>query len=107
MDFLEENKAVLEEALYFRMADLLNLDVELIYDTTSLHFEVDEEDSGVGEDEEVYGSVAAGHQRYRAPRKRGKAKNGRDDAPQIVVGLALTRMDFRYVTGYFPATPLM
>jgi len=103
MDFLEENKAVLEEALYFRMADLLNLDVELIfYDTTSLHFEVDEEDTGVGEDEEVYGSVAAGHNRYRAPRKRGKAKNGRDDAPQIVVGLAVTRDGFPVRHWVFP-----
>jgi len=103
MDFLEENKAVLEEALYFRMADLLNLDVELIfYDTTSLHFEVDEEDSGLGEDDEVYGSVAAGHQRYRALRKRGKAKNGRDDAPQIVVGLAVTRDGFPVRHWVFP-----
>ena len=103
MDFLEENRAVLEEALYFRMADLLNLDVELIfYDTTSLHFEIDEEDTGVGEDEEVYGSVAAGHRRYRAPRKRGKAKNGRDDAPQIVVGLAVTRDGFPVRHWVFP-----
>ena len=92
MDFLEENKATIEEAIYFRTADLLNVDVELIfYDTTSLHFEVDEEDGGVGVEDEVRGSVAAGAKRYRAPRKRGKSKNGRDDAPQIVVGLAVTR----------------
>ena len=103
MDFLEENKAVLEEALYFRMADLLNLDVELIfYDTTSLHFEVDEEDVGAGEEDEVCGSVAAGHKRYRAPRKRGKSKNGRDDAPQIVVGLAVTRDGFPVRHWVFP-----
>ena len=45
MDFLEAHKEALEEGLYFRMADLLNLDVEVVfYDTTSLHFEVDEED---------------------------------------------------------------
>lgn len=41
------------------MADLLNLDVEIIfYDTTSLHFEVDAEDRGAGERDEVHGSVA-------------------------------------------------
>ena len=103
MDFVEENKVVLEEALYFRMADLLSLDVELIfYDTTSLHFEVDEEDSGAGEEDEMYGSVAAGHKRYRALRKRGKAKNGRDDAPQIVVGLAVTRDGFPVRHWVFP-----
>jgi hypothetical protein len=92
MDFLEANKEPIEQAIYFRMADLLNADVELIfYDTTSLHFEIDEEDVGVGEEQTVRGSLAAGAKGYRAPRKRGKSKNGRDDAPQIVVGLAVTR----------------
>ena len=43
------------------VADLFNLDVDLIfYDTTSLHFEIDEEDEGVGEDNLVRGSAAAG-----------------------------------------------
>ena len=47
MDFLEAEKAAIERAIYFRMADLLNLDVDLpFYDTTSLHFEVDNEDRG-------------------------------------------------------------
>jgi hypothetical protein len=92
MDFLEANKEPIEQAIYFRMADLLNADVELIfYDTTSLHFEIDAEDVGVGEEGAVRGSRAAGAKCYRAPRKRGKSKNGRDDAPQIVVGLAVTR----------------
>ena len=92
MDFLEANKEPIEQAIYFRMADLLNADVELIfYDTTSLHFEIDAEDVGVGEEQAVHGSVAAGAKCYRAPRRRGKSKNGREDAPQIVVGLAVTR----------------
>lgn len=103
MDFLEESKTTIEEAIYFRIADLLNVDVELIfYDTTSLHFEVDEEDTGVGEEDEVRGSVAAGGKCYRAPRKRGKSKNGRDDAPQIVVGLAVTRDGFPVRHWVFP-----
>ena len=43
------------------MADLLNLDVEVVfYDTTSLHFEIDEEDRGVGEADEVRGSTGGG-----------------------------------------------
>jgi Transposase DDE domain len=103
MDFLEANKTAIEEAIYFRMADLLNLDVELIfYDTTSLHFEVDEEDEGAGEDDVVYGSLPSGAKRYRALRKRGKSKNGRDDAPQIVVGLAVTRDGFPVRHWIFP-----
>ena len=73
------------------MADLLNLDVEVVFhDTTSLHFEVDEEDTGVGEDDEVRGSRAAGAKTYRAVRKRGMLKNGRGDVPQVMVGLPTT-----------------
>jgi transposase len=83
MDFLEENKAELERAIYFRMADLMNADVDVIfYDTTSLHFEVDEQDEAV--------QYKQGR-RYEPLRKRGYSKNGREDAPQIVIGLAVTR----------------
>jgi hypothetical protein len=92
MDVLEAHQEAIEQALYFRLADLLSLDVELIfYDTTSLHFEIDEIDWGVGEEDLVEGSLAAGAKTYKAPRKRGLSKNGRGDAPQIVVGLAVTR----------------
>jgi hypothetical protein len=92
MDFAERHKDVIEEKVYFALADLLHLDVDLIfYDTTSLHFEIDEEDEGVGPEQLVRGSVASGSKRYKAPRKRGYSKNGRSDAPQIVVGLAVTR----------------
>ena len=103
MDFLEANKDAIEKAIYFRMADLLNLDVEIVfYDTTSLHFEVDEEDRGAGERDEVHGSLAAGRKTYRALRKRGHSKNGRFDAPQIVVGLAVTRDGFPVRHWIFP-----
>ena len=85
MDFLAANHRVIEEAVYYRMADLLNADVELIfYDTTSLHFEVDDEDEPQERATEDGG-------RGRVLRRRGKSKNGRDDAPQLVVGLAVTR----------------
>ena len=71
MDFLEANKGAIEEAIYFRVADLFNLDVELVfYDTTSQHFEIDEEDCGVGEEDRVCGSIPAGKKTYKAPRKR-------------------------------------
>jgi len=92
MDLLEAHKDGIEQALYFRLADLLNLDVELIfYDTTSLHFEIDEMDQGHGDDDLVEGSMAAGSKVYKALRKRGMSKNGRSDAPQMVIGLAVTR----------------
>jgi len=86
MDFLEEEKAEIEKAIYFRMADLMNADVDLIfYDTTSLHFEVDEEDEG------ELTKLFRHPRRYKATRKRGHSKNRRSDVPQIVVGLAVTR----------------
>jgi hypothetical protein len=92
MDLLEAEKEAIEKAVYFNLADLLNLDVDLIfYDTTSLHFEIDEEDEGVGDEDHVRGSKLAGAKKYKAPRKRGHSKNGRSDVPQIVVGLAVTR----------------
>ena len=83
MDFLEVHKAEVEKSVYFAMADLLNADVDLIfYDTTSLHFEVDEEDDA---------AVRKFDRDYGPLRKRGHSKNGRGDAPQIVIGLAVTR----------------
>jgi hypothetical protein len=92
MDFLEANREEVEREIYFRLANLFNLDVDLIfYDTTSLHFEVDQEDRGSSERDTVMGSQAAGAKTYKALRKRGYPKNGRGDVPQIVVGLAVTR----------------
>lgn len=92
MDMLEAHQEGIEQALYVRLADLLHLDVELIfYDTTSLHVEIDEVDQGESQEDLVEGSIAAGSKVYKAPRKRGMSKNGRSDAPQIVIGLAVTR----------------
>lgn len=103
MDFLEADKEAIEQAIFYRVADLLNLDVEVIfYDTTSLHFETDEEDRGAPETGTVRGSQAAGSKAYPAPRKRGHSKNGRFDAPQIVIGLAVTREGFPVRHWVFP-----
>ena len=89
MDFLEANKDAIEAAIFHRVADLLNLDVDVVfYDTTSLHFEIDDEDTG-DKNGNVRGSEVSG-KTYTAPRQRGHSKNGRGDAPQIVVGMAVT-----------------
>jgi hypothetical protein len=67
-----------QEAVFFGVADLLNLEVDLLFfDTTSTYFEIAEEDEG-GEDEE-------------ALRRFGHSKDHRPDRPQVVVGLAVTR----------------
>ena len=83
MDVLEAHQDALEEGLYYRLADLLNLDVEVMfYDTTSLHFEIADEDA-----DDPHGGEPG-------LRKRGHSKNGRGDAPQVLVGLAVTREGF-------------
>lgn len=99
MDFLEEHKEEIERAVFFRTADLLNVDVDLIfYDTTSLHFEIDEEDGDdlppVRAQDETKAGVAL--------RRRGYSKNGRGDAPQIVIGLAVTRDGLPVRSWVFP-----
>jgi hypothetical protein len=92
MEVLEAHKDGIAQALYCRLAALLHLDVELIfYETTSLHFASDEMDQGHGDEDLVEGSMAAGAKVSKAPRKRGMANNGRSDAPQMVIGLAVTR----------------
>lgn len=98
MDFLEAHKEHIEREVYFHMADLMNADVDVIfYDTTSLHFEIDEEDSAPG-----LGNKLAGAQKYPALRKRGHSKDGRGDVPQLVVGLAVTRDGLPVRSWVFP-----
>lgn len=95
MDQLLGRQQQLEESVYFKMADLMNADVDLIfYDTTNIHFEVDEED-------EVEQQGPDGVKRPPL-RKRGRAKSGRDDAPLVSVGLAVTREGLPVRSWVFP-----
>jgi hypothetical protein len=74
LDLLAEQKVHLEKEIFFRVADLLSTEVDLIfYDTTSIYFESEEEDTGEG------------------IRRLGHSKDYRPGSPQIVVGLAITR----------------
>jgi transposase len=77
MDLLIEadSEAKVQEAVFFACADLLNLEVDLLFfDTTSTYFERDAEEQGEG-----------------AFRVYGHSKDHRPDLPQIVIGLAVTR----------------
>ena len=78
MDFLLQVEPELAEAVYWATADLLNLEVDLLLlDTTSTYFEIDEPDA-----------AADGQQGFRC---LGKSKDDRDELPQVVIGLAVTR----------------
>jgi hypothetical protein len=84
MDWLLEVQDELCEAVYFATADLLNLEVDLLFfDTTSTYFERDEEEHDVLDED---GNVIR-----PAFRVRGHSKDSRDDLPQIVIAMAVTR----------------
>ncbi len=73
MDLLvaADAQAQVQEAVFFAVADLLNLEVDLLFfDTTSTYFETETADEF---------------------RRHGKSKDSRPDLPQIVIGLAVTR----------------
>ena len=81
MDLLVEAdaQAKVQEAVFFATADLLNLEVDLLFfDTTSTYFERDEPD-------------AAGEDGAPAFRAYGHSKDHRPDLPQVVIGVAVTR----------------
>jgi transposase len=65
-----------QEAVFFSVANLLNLEVDvLMFDTTSSYFEADPD---VGPDG------------LPGLRRRGHSKDHRPDLPQVVIGLAVT-----------------
>lgn len=67
-------QAQVQEAVFFAVANLLNLEVDLLFfDTTSTYFERDDEEPD------------GGFRRY------GHSKDHRPDLPQVVIGLAVTR----------------
>jgi len=72
MDFLLESSDAIQEDVFFSVANLMNLEVDLLFlDTTSTYFEVEEEDD---------------------LRKRSRnSKDKRPDLPQVVIAFAVTR----------------
>jgi hypothetical protein len=94
MDELLKVESRLAEQVYFQVTDLLNLEVDLLFfDTTNTYFELDEADAELPRDK--HGRVVAdgdpGAVSTGGFRSWGKSKDGRDDLPQVVVGMAVTR----------------
>jgi hypothetical protein len=95
MDWLLQIEPELAKEAYHQVTDLLNLEVDLLFfDTTSTYFEIDEADEPIGRD--AHGHAlgdpddpdAASHKGFRA---YGNSKDHRDDLPQVIVGMAVTR----------------
>jgi hypothetical protein len=94
MDQLLAIEPDLAEQAYYQVTDLLNLEVDLLFfDTTSAYFETEEADEDVprdmrGERVPAGSKDTAGEAGFRA---HGKSKDSRDDLPQVIVGMAVTR----------------
>jgi transposase len=74
MDFLLEADQKIQKDVFYSVAHVFNLEVDLIYfDTTSTYFETEGEDDF---------------------RKNGFSKDRRPDLPQAVIGLAVTKEGF-------------
>ena len=74
MDFLIESDEEIQREVYETVADLLNLEVDLLFfDATSSCFEKD--------DEPEEGGI----------KQRDYSKDHRSDLPQVVIGFAVTR----------------
>jgi len=104
MDWLHDVAPQLERQIFGQVANLLNLEVDLLFfDTTSTYFELDEADEPVTRDgrgrvkttDSADGDALTNGQADDGKtigfRTYGKSKDHRPDLPQIVVGMAVTR----------------
>ncbi|MBA3339787.1 MAG: IS1634 family transposase [Geodermatophilaceae bacterium] len=108
MDWLIAVEDQLARGVFDAVAHLLNLEVDLIFfDTTSTYFETEDPDEPLWRDEhgrrvedDTDSTGTDGAAADREPpgaagragfRSRGKSKDSRDDLPQVVVGMAVTR----------------
>jgi hypothetical protein len=110
MDWLLKIEDKLAEEVYWQVADLLNLEVDLLFfDTTSTYFETGEPDLPVARDDkgrrlgeqpapeaeltdtDRTEAVSDGDESMKSFRAYGKSKDHRPDLPQVVIGMAVTR----------------
>ena len=83
LDLLAEHGDAIETEVFWHSVDLFKLDVDLVfYDATTAWFECDEEDVAP----ENWRGLA-----FEPLRKRGHSKEGRDNDPQVIIALAVTR----------------
>ena len=94
MDWLHAVRGDLEKQVFGKVADLLNLEVDLLFfDTTSTYFELrtpTRKSRGTGAERRHPGTMTLTRTR-RPGSHHGKSKDSRDDLPQIVIGMAVTR----------------
>ena len=94
LDLLAEHGDVIEREVFWNSVDLFKLDVDLVfYDATTAWFETDEEDIA----SHTWRGLS-----FEPLRKRGHSKEGRDNDPQVVIALAVTREGVPVRSWVFP-----
>jgi hypothetical protein len=94
LDLLALEGEAIEQDVFWRAVDLFKLEVDLVfYDATTAWFAVEDEDVA----EQTWRGLA-----FPPLRKRGHSKEGRDNDPQVIVGLAVTRDGLPIRSWVFP-----
>jgi hypothetical protein len=93
MDFFLAALPELQEAVFFTVANLLNLEVDiLLFDTTSTYWETERADDELLDDADPDDDVDDSDRAVEAAvRTWGHSKDHRGDLPQVVIGMAVTR----------------
>jgi hypothetical protein len=106
MDVFLSMLGELQEAVFFAVANLLNLEVDILFfDTSSTYWETDSADDALLDDEDgIEGGSTddAGRAVERAWRTHGHSKDHRPDLPQVVIGMAVTRQGIPVRVWTFP-----
>jgi transposase len=91
MDFLLEAHDEIQREVFWSVANLFNLEVDLLFlDTTTAYFEIEGEDPDSAADDGD-GSDAGDDEIISGLRKRGHSKDSRPGLAQVVIGFAVTR----------------
>src|SRR6266545_1804536 len=94
MDVFLSVLAELQQAVFFSVANLLNLEVDsLFFDTSSTYWETEATDDALLDDpgDDAEPGDESGRAVERAWRTHGHSKDHRPDLPQVVIGMAVTR----------------
>ena len=96
MDWLLQIREQLEKQVFDRAAEALGLEVDLLFfDTTSTYFVTEQADAPVARDQQGSplpdGTADAAGTAETGFRTWGKSKDYREDLPQVVIGMAVTR----------------
>lgn len=92
MDVFIGALAELQEAVFFTVASLLNLQVDiLLFDTTSTYWQTERADDELLADADADDGDDAERAVEAAVRTWGHSKDHRADLPQVIIGMAVTR----------------